>query len=257
MTPLNGKRAIVTGASRGIGLAIARSLAEGGARVALLARNADRLEQAADQIGHGALAVVADVSDPGSVAAAFETVGTKMGGLDILVNNAGVSGLYLIEEAKDDEVARHVATNFLSVVYCARAAIPMLRAAGGGDILNVSSSAVDNPYPYMALYAATKAAVEQLSVALRREVRSDGIRVSVFRAGPTWTNFNRDWDPQTAARAFAAWTEGGFPGWSGSLEPRVVGEAVASALCAPAQASMEFFELHPTVNAPPEPETRE
>lgn len=253
---LSGRRAVVTGASRGIGLATARALVARGARVALLARGGKRLEQAAADLGEAATAIRADVSDPDSVRAAFTQVRAKLGGLDILVNNAGMAGLHTVEAASDKELRAQIDTNLLGVVYCARAAIPMLREAGGGDIVNVSSSAVADPYPYLSIYAATKAAVEMFSVALRREVAADGTRVTVFRSGPAWTAFNESWDAETAAKAYQAWEEGGYPGWGGSMDPDVVGGAIAQIVALPKQASTEFFELHPTIHAPSEPQVR-
>ena len=109
---------------------------------------------------------------------------------------------------------------------------------------------MNDPYPYLSIYAATKAAVEMFSVALRREIKQDGTRVIVLRLGPSWTTFNERWDPDTADRAFKAWDEGGYAGWDGSMDPLIVGEAIAQALAYPPQAGMDFFEINPTAKAP-------
>jgi NADP-dependent 3-hydroxy acid dehydrogenase YdfG len=253
---LAGKVAVVTGASRGIGLAIARALARRGARLALIARDAARLREAAASIGAGVLAIAGDIGDPAAVRDAADRIVAHFGRLDILVNNAGLAGLHRIEDATDAELRAQIDTNLLGLVYWTRAAIPHLRAAGGGEILNVSSTSMKDPYPYMGIYSATKAAVESLSVALRREVKADGIRVTVFRCGPTWTGFGDHWDPDTAQRAFQAWAAGGYAGLAGCMDPDVVGEAVAQVLTLPAQACMEIFELDPTIHAPSAPLVR-
>ncbi len=253
---LAGKVAVVTGASRGIGLAIARSLASRRVRLAVLARDRTRIESVSAEMGSDCLGLAADISDPAAVSEAFARVIDRYGRLDMLINNAGMAALHRIEDGRDDEVQEQVATNFLGLVYCCRAAIPHLRAAGGGDIVNVSSTSVANPYPYLSIYAATKAAVETFSLALRREVRADGTRVIVVRLGPSWTNFNTAWDPEVSARAFKEWIEGGFPGWDGSMDPAIAGETVAGALLYPAQAGVDFIEINPTAKAPTVPPVR-
>jgi meso-butanediol dehydrogenase/(S,S)-butanediol dehydrogenase/diacetyl reductase len=250
---LAGKVAVVTGASRGIGLATATSLAARGVRVAMLARNGARLDQAAKTIGDAALPVPTDISDPDAVRTAFEQVLNQFGRLNIVVNNAGMAGLHRVEEATDADLRAEVATNFLGLVYCTRQAIPKLREAGGGDIVNISSTSVKDPYPYLSMYAATKAAVETFSVAVRREVKQDGTRVIVLRCGNTWTGFGESWDAEVLAKAYQAWVAGGYVGRDGCLDPHVVGEAVAYAVASPAQACIEVLELGPTIHAPSEP----
>jgi len=247
---LAGKVAIVTGASRGIGLAAARALAARGMRVAMLARDGAVLRESAAALGDAALPVVADVSDPTSVQGAFSAVHDRFGRLDVLVNNAGMAALARVEDVGDAELRAQVGTNLLGLVYCTRAAIPRLREAGGGDIVNVSSTSVGDPYPFLSIYTATKAAVETLSVALRRETRADGTRVIVLRCGPAWTAFGEKWDPDATQRALQSWATGGYAGLSGAMDPAVVGEAIAHAVALPAQASVELLEIGPTIHAP-------
>ncbi len=253
---LDGKTALVTGASRGIGLAIATALAARGVRVALLARPGAQLDQAAAGLGARAIAVPADITQPDAVRAAFVRLEATFGRLDILVNNAGLSGLHRVEKVSDAALRREVDTNFLGLVYCTRAAIPLLRAAGGGDIVNVSSNAATEPYPFLSIYAATKAAVELFSVALRREVEADGTRVIVLRCGPTWTNFHEQWDPVETAEALQVWTAGGYAGMRRCLDPAAVGETVALLLTVPRQACPDLVELDPTGHAPSSPPSR-
>ncbi len=247
---LAGKVAVVTGASSGIGLATTEALVARGVRVAMLARDPARLESAAAPFGESVVPVPTDVANPTAVRAAFVAVDRRCGRLDILVNNAGLAKLGTVEELGDEELSAQVGTNFLGLVHCAREAIPRLRAAGGGDIVNVSSTAVNDPYPFLSIYAATKAAVEMFTVALRREVKGDGTRVTLLRCGPAWTAFGFGWDPDALQRALRSWSAGGYPGFDGSMDASIVGEAVAHAVAYPRQASMEIVEIDPTIHAP-------
>jgi meso-butanediol dehydrogenase / (S,S)-butanediol dehydrogenase / diacetyl reductase len=182
---LAGKVAVVTGASQGIGASIARSLHDAGAAVALLARSGDKLDALAGELGNRALAVRCDVSDPDSVRSAFAAVGDRFDRLDALVNNAGVIGMSLLADAADDHVTSTVAVNLLGPMWCSRAAVPLLAAGGGGDIVNISSRAVELARPYLSVYAATKGGLETFTRTLAAEVRPQGIRVSSIRVGPT------------------------------------------------------------------------
>ncbi len=244
---LAGKAAIVTGASRGIGFATAQALAARGAQVALLARTREPLEQAARKIGPPAFAVVADVSQPDSVDRAFGTALERMGRLDILVNNAGIGRLQKVEGVSNEDLRAQVDTNFLGMVYCVRAAIPLMRRAGSGEIVNLSSDSIRNPFPYLSVYAATKGAVEVFSQALRRELRPDSIRTTLVRAGPSLTEFASQWNPKLAQEAFQYWSEHGFLDTSGGvLQPAQVADSIAYALSLPLEASVEVLEVRPT-----------
>src|SRR3954447_4278228 len=157
---LTGKVAVVTGASQGIGASIARVLHDAGMAVALLARSEDKLAALAGELGDKAIAVRCDVGDPDSVRAAFATVGERFGRVDILVNNAGAIGMSLLADADDAHVQSIVAVNLLGPMWCSRAAIPLLDAAGGGDIVNISPRAVELARPYPSRYPATKGGLE-------------------------------------------------------------------------------------------------
>jgi len=251
---LEGKVAVVTGASRGIGLVTARVLAERGARVALLARGEARLTAAAEAIGSGALAVPTDVSKPDSVRAAFGTVERRLGRLDLLVNNAAIARLHTLESASDDDLAATVGTNLLGVLYCTRAAIPLLRDSGAGVVVNVSSEGVRRPVPYLSVYLATKGAVEMLSFALKDELRSEGIRVTLLRCGGSTGGFASDWDPEDARRAFALWSRSGFLDFVGlPMPPEVIAEAVVHAATLPREASVDFLEVRSALPMPRPP----
>ena len=207
---LHDKIVAVTGATRGLGLGIAKEFAAEGAMVAMLARNsADLLDVAKDV--SGSLPIVCDVSNPEDVRAGFARITAQYGGLDVLINNAALGYPQAIEQAADDLVKLEVEVNLLGPLYCMREAIPMLRARGGGDIVNVSSEVVNEPYPFLGLYAATKSALEALSTAVRAEVSDDDIRVAVYRSGRViGGTFSRNWDPKMTERARSAAEAAGF-----------------------------------------------
>src|SRR5437879_4518074 len=176
---LAGTVALVTGASSGIGAATARELAARGAAVALVARRGDRLTALAERItadGGSALAVSADVTDPGQAHDATEQTVRAWRRLDILINNAGIAFAGPVVDGKTAEWEQMAQVNVLGSLYCARAALPhLLRAAetgprGVADLVNVSSVGSRTPREGSAVYSATKSAVNAYSEALRQEV---------------------------------------------------------------------------------------
>ena len=193
-SPLSGKSAVVTGGGRGIGAAIARRLAEMGAACIITGRTAKVLEQTAaaiQQQGGRCEAVVADVTDYRSVEALAAHVQQKVGRLNILVNNAGIGGFGgPLHTMPVDQWDPLVNTNLRGVFYTIRAFAPMIIAAGGGDIINISSIASKNPLPNGAAYAASKWGLNGLSYSVAEELRSHNIRVSVVCPGSTATELS-------------------------------------------------------------------
>ncbi len=182
---LAGRVALVTGASSGIGKATAAALAAAGAKVAIAARRADRLEALAARIetaGGMALRIEADVTSNDDVTAMIGKVVAEWGRLDILVNNAGVMLLSPVAEATLDDWRRMVELNLLALMGVTKAALPHLRAAKG-HIVNVSSVAGRVANPGASGYAATKFGVIGFSESLRREVYADKVRVTVIEPG--------------------------------------------------------------------------
>jgi NAD(P)-dependent dehydrogenase (short-subunit alcohol dehydrogenase family) len=180
---LAGKVAAVTGGTSGSGLAVARLFAAEGATVVLMARGEDRLKAVVADLGDPATGLVTDVGDPDSVRAAFGEIHKRFGRLDILINNAGLQRPCPFEELGDDEVMMQVKTNLLGPLYTSRAAIPLLRAAGGGEIINTSSEVTIEVFPYQSVYALTKAGLEALGQAVNREHEKEDIRVTTLVQG--------------------------------------------------------------------------
>ncbi len=180
--PLEGRVAAVTGASSGIGEATAIALAQAGAAVALGARRAERLDSVASAIekaGGTALAIPADVSIKEQAEEFVRGATEGLGRLDVLVNNAGVMFLGPIEGADISEWERMVAVNVFGVLYCTHVAFPIMRAQGGGHIVNVSSVAGRRAAAGVAVYNLTKSGVTAFSEALRQEGTAANIRVTV------------------------------------------------------------------------------
>ena len=188
MFDLTGKVAVVTGGNGGIGLGMARGLAQAGARVVIAARNAAKSQGAVDELralGSDAFALAAEVNNEASVAALFDEVAGRCGRLDILVNNAGI---FLRKPPQDTLLAEWQAvmdTNSTGAFLCARAAHPHLRTSGGGKIINVASLVSLFGVPYAAAYSASKGAVLQLTRSLATAWAVDGIQVNAVLPG--WT----------------------------------------------------------------------
>ena len=180
---LNGRRALVTAGASGIGRVIAAQLTEAGARCMVCDVDAAALDEYASAFG-ASLAVRADVADETQVDALFAEVKRQLGGLDILVNNAGISGPTLpAEELSLDDWRRTLAVNLDGHFLCARRAIPLLRAAGGGSIVNMSSIGGRLGYPKRAAYAAAKWGIVGFTKTLSIELGLDGIRVNAVQPG--------------------------------------------------------------------------
>ena len=197
---LNGKVALVTGGSRGIGYSVAQALLKEGSSVVITGTDDARLKAARDALGARVTAVRADVRDYGEVEAAIKHAVDQFGGIDILVNNAGIGIFRAVAEMSLNEWNDVIATNLTGVFHCTRAALPHLRARGGGWIINISSLASTNAFRDAAAYCASKAGLNAFSEALMQEVRHEGVRVAYVMPGSVRTGFsgrepgaNEDW----------------------------------------------------------------
>ncbi|MFN2205397.1 MAG: glucose 1-dehydrogenase [Candidatus Promineifilaceae bacterium] len=193
-TTLNGKVALITGASRGIGLAIARAYAAAGAKVALSSRKQDGLDLAAEMIreeGGVALPVAAHSGDSLAVEALVDRVTAEWGGIDILVNNAATNPhfgpILTAEESHWDKILDVNVKGYFRVV---KACVPAMKARGGGKVINMSSVAGKEPQPMMGIYSVSKAAVIMLTEVLAAELAADKIQVNAIAPGFVKTKFS-------------------------------------------------------------------
>jgi 3-oxoacyl-[acyl-carrier protein] reductase len=188
---LNGKRALVTGASKGIGLAVAKALADQGAAVAICARKDAELQKALQTLkGTNVVGCVADVSKPTHVEDLFKFVDKELGGLDILINNAGLGIFRPAADLTVEEWDTMIGTNLSGTFYCSRAALSRFRQAGGGFIINISSLAGKNAFAGGSGYNASKFGLNGFSEAMMLDHRNDNVRVSYIMPGSVDTDFS-------------------------------------------------------------------
>jgi clavulanate-9-aldehyde reducatase len=183
---LEGRKALITGASSGIGTATAEAMAAEGAAVALGARRKDRLDELASRIEAGggkAVAIEADIADEAQAKSLVETAHSELGGLDTLVNNAGVMLLGPLQGADPEEWRTMIGVNCLGLLYCTHYALPLIRDGGGGDVVNVSSVAGRMAALGSGVYNMTKWGVVGYSESLRQEGALIGVRVTCVEPG--------------------------------------------------------------------------
>jgi len=190
---LDGKVAIITGASSGIGEATAIALASVGAKVAIAARRGDRLNSLAQRIeksGGKALPIVTDVTDETQAQNLVQKANTELGRVDILVNNAGIALTGNIDGANTSDWRRMIDLNVLGLLYTTHAILPLLKTQGSGHIVNISSVAGRTARAGIGVYNVTKWGVNAFSEALRQEVYKHNIRVTIIEPGLVDTEIN-------------------------------------------------------------------
>ena len=240
---MSARHALVTGAARGIGAAIARALAEDGARLTLLGRRRDALQRLADELpgeSHGI--VVADVSDASQLRSAFDAARTARGPLAILVNNAGQAESAPFGKTSLELWQRMLAVNLTGSFLCAQAALPDMLAAGHGRIVNIASTAGQRGYAYVAAYVAAKHGVIGLTRALALEVAKKGVTVNAVCPGYTETEILRESIANVVAKTGRSEEEARAGFTAGNPQGRIVQpEQVADAvrwLCGDAAAAV-------------------
>ena len=231
-----GRVALVTGGSRGIGLAIADSLLASGASVTITGRDRTHIDAALDYLtiseparAARLHAAMGDVGDPGEAAVAVASAVDRFGSLDILINNAGVGVFRSVAETTVAEWHRVLDTNLSGVFYCCHAALPLLKQRGGGWIINISSLASKNAFVNGAAYCASKSALNAFSEALMQEVRYDGVRVAYVLPGSVNTGFGG------LANTKSEW----------ALSPDDVAEVVADLIAHPSRSLPSRVEIRP------------
>ena len=190
---MTGKTVMITGASRGIGAEAARVFAKAGANVALLARSKGAISDLAEVIGAQALALAVDVANYQDVSDAVSATKDKFGSLDVLINNAGViEPISHLSKAEPDDWGHVIDINLKGVFNGMRAAVPVIKASGGGSVLTISSGAAHGPVEAWSHYCASKAAVNMLTRCLDKEEGEHGIRAIGLSPGTVATQMQRE-----------------------------------------------------------------
>jgi len=231
MPNLTGKVAIVTGATKGIGLAIAERMINEGMSVVVSARTEADVASVAERLGDNALGVACDVADPAACEAMVEAAVARFGRLDVLVNNAGLGIFKPISEMTVEEWQLQVDVNLGGVFYCSKAALPHLSVSGDGYIINIGSLASRNSFANGTGYNASKFGLLGMSEAMMLDVRYQDVRVSIVMPGSVNTPFNNH--EQVAER-----------GWK--LEADDCALAVMQLLEYPKQAHVSRMEMRPS-----------
>jgi len=243
---LEGKVALVTGASSGIGEAIAIALAEAGATVAVSARRADRLIGLVERIsasGAKGLALPGDMAVEAEAIKAVEDTVAAFGRIDILINSAGVMQAGGITNADLDEYRRVFDINLFGTVYTSKAAVPHMLAQGVGDIVTISSLAGRKGGPMTNAYSASKHAVNSFTDAMRQELGEKNIRVSTLMPGATTTEVGDSiTDPnwRTAIKAHVS--------KDGAVDPRDIGDTIVFMMALPRRANISEISVRPTID---------
>ncbi len=203
---LKNKTAVVTGGTRGIGLAIVKKYLENGANVAVAGSRQETVEKALAQLteyGDRVMGIWPDLCSPEAVAEAFDSVKARFGSLDILANNAGISSRTSIYEYTLEEFSKVIDLNVTAVFVCSQAAARIMKAQGGGVIINTSSMVSKNGQPAGCGYPTSKYAVNGLTISLARELARDNIRVNAVAPGVTRTDMLAALPEEMVARVSA------------------------------------------------------
>jgi serine 3-dehydrogenase (NADP+) len=232
---MDGKAAIVTGASSGIGEAIARALSARGARLVLTARRGERLERLAEELG-GEIAIhCADIAEAGTAAALLEFARTRFGQADILVNNAGILRVGTFDTFDLDELEPMIATNYTAVVRTSIAFARDMKSRGSGSIVNISSIGAHLTAAGSGIYGGLKRALETFTDTLRIELAGSGVRVGLVAPGTTGTEIFDD----MKAKGATGWDE-----YTPPLLPEDIARAVVYLLDQPPRANVARMHVY-------------
>jgi len=240
--------AVVTGASSGIGAATALRLGQAGFPVALGARRTDKLDEVAARIrADGGEAVVhpLDLTDDDSVTAFAKAVTDDLGEVEVVVSNAGAVAPGTITEIDPGRFTRELDLTVVGAHRLVRAFVPGMQERRRGDIVFVSSDTVVRARPFMAAYSAGKWGLEGMVASLQMELEGSGVRASVVRPGPTWSEMGSDWDADEAAFVLNQWVRFGLARHPHFMKPTAVADAITTVVSAPRGVHLNLVEVSP------------
>ncbi|GAB2860711.1 SDR family oxidoreductase [Nocardioides pacificus] len=240
--------AVVTGASSGIGAATAVALARAGHPVALGARRTDRCEELAASIrADGGQAVVArlDLTDSDSVTDFAKRVGEELGDIETVVSNAGAVAPGTVHEVDSERFARELDLNIVGAHRLVRAFVPGMVERRRGDVVFVSSDVAVRARPFMAAYTASKWGLEGMATAMQMELEGTGVRASIVRPGPTWSEMGSDWDEELTGHVLEQWVRFGLARHGHFMKPQAIADAIATIVAAPRGVHLNLIEVSP------------
>jgi NADP-dependent 3-hydroxy acid dehydrogenase YdfG len=244
-----GRRpAVVTGASSGIGAATALSLAAAGFPVALGARRTDRLDEVAARIrddGGEAVTHPLDLTDEESVTAFAKAVQAELGDIEVVVSNAGAVAPGTIVEVDSERFTRELDLTVVGAHRLVRAFVPAMVERRRGDVVFVSSDTAVRPRPFMAAYSSGKWGLEGMVSSLQMELEGTGVRASVVRPGPTWSEMGSDWDADEAGFVLTQWVRFGMARHPHFMKPAAVADAITTVVSAPRGVHLSLVEVNP------------
>lgn len=240
--------AVVTGASSGIGAATALALAAVGHPVALGARRTDRCADVAAQVresGGEAVVHALDLTDEASVATFAAKVIADLGDVEVVVSNAGAVAPGTVHEVDTERFARELDLNIVGAHRLVRAFVPGMVERRRGDLVFVSSDVAVRARPFMSSYAAGKWGLEGMAHAMQMELEGTGVRASIVRPGPTWSEMGGDWDVDEAAFVLNQWVRFGQARHPHFLKPTAIADAITTVVSAPRGVHLNLIEVSP------------
>ena len=242
------RTALVTGASSGLGAAIATALGALGWPVAIGARRLDRLAEVGrevERVGGKPFVHTLDVTDAASILAFLRAAEQALGPVDVVVSNAGIAVPGRFHELGEADLRAEVDTNLLGPMLLVRQALLPMLERGRGDLVLISSLNAVLPRPLQVGYTATKAGLEGMARALQMELEGTGVRATIVRPGPVDTEMGRDWDPGLLKRILASWKHWGVLRHHRFLPPESVAAAVVTAVTAPQGTHLDLIQVNP------------
>lgn len=239
---------VITGASAGIGAATARLLAARGYPVALGARRTERLDSLVAEIrdaGGEAVAHALDVTQDESVADFAAKVAADLGDIEVVISNAGITAPGTVHEISSERFSSELDVNLVGAQRIAHAFVPGMAERRRGDLVLISSDVAVRARPFMAAYAASKWGLEGMAAAMQMELEGTGVRVSLVRPGPTWSEIGNGWPAEEGGKVLESWIRFGLARHPHFMQPTALAEAIHAVVSAPRGVHLSLIDVNP------------